>query len=726
MSDMPRWLRIPSRVNVANCLDPLNQAPGRNDANQDQDQRLRHDDDVFSPKRSILIIGASHGRNLYTSICSQYLHSREHHGRFVNGHKGYASKLAALDGLCQFDKKRQNLVLVSREQLYDTLPSDDPFSRWMQGRESNKSQPPETSPYALAFCWSPVEYLRDIEACAGQILSQLREVKARREIRLGRNPSVHSSKSSASIADKTSAELNEHYPAFIRRATDGNQTNFNYSNFFLHTETGTLEELKGLFTHVIYAPGMWEVGGHDATIAEHTENVAITLDLIDEVFAPQKTILYNIHSLQEGVLLDPTGDALRASELEVPTFGGFEGTEWDEEGASTKSLHQPKYDPSYTHSPGRCYNMHRVAKIRDAQICATSHDTRHRVRRAWRNQLLRYLKDDSARYVDTFSHRSPTEIVDLRPQTAQSLAYLFVDTSGHHYTDIVLEAMTQRVLRDHVCPPSHVSIGNPLANWDVAENKVNFAHSLLPEEAPMTGNSSRIRVRRNSATTMPRIGISDKGELEITSLFPTLKMPVPRVMEGLCRAIFDNQRSADERSERAVPTETAKAPRSGNISSFVGSINQYDPYATTPHCSCLKSLRLVRNGSHPLLSADGGVSVLKEVRRAAAKSIAEDLKNTNSLADRLLWHGAVPPTSSPSSYELITFPVFQSSSFQADARYLLRVLNDSPACSLADPDLSEPNVCGHDRKKHPCLVSVIEELRRRMVTYAHVYNTKTV
>ena len=70
MSDLPPWLRIPSFVNTAECLHPMQRsalpsgapppAPG---------------DALYEEPRSVLILGPSHQRDMFHHMCHQLLGS---------------------------------------------------------------------------------------------------------------------------------------------------------------------------------------------------------------------------------------------------------------------------------------------------------------------------------------------------------------------------------------------------------------------------------------------------------------------------------------------------------------------------------------------------------------------------------------------------------------------------------------------------------------------------
>ena len=285
------------------------------------------------------------------------------------------------------------------------------------------------------------------------------------------------------------------------------EESFAYSNFFLRHRRGDFAPLRGLFTHVVFSSGVWETVFKDATIAEHTEDTAITLGLLEEIFSTEKIIIYNPHRWW------PTGgDAI----------------EKDTTGDLTRGL-MAKEDS--------CNAPHSLAKYRDAHLCAAYGPTRARVRRAWAGEfaaiqrrandgpwgptsarksiagitkksvlpaapppLKRATGEASSKSVaevltpPTRTHTNAwqpahghtiVEMFDPFGATSQPVASMFADPAGHHYRLSVQDALVQRMLRDHVCPPRYVlAVRPPNGEGNEDEDDKGMAPGGLHEDRP--------------------------------------------------------------------------------------------------------------------------------------------------------------------------------------------------------------------------------------------------
>ena len=651
MSDLPPWLRIPSFVNPTNCLDPPNikqrlatldkksirrTASDGGGSEFTRQERYQPGDDAYEAPRSVLFFGPSHSRNHYSSLCTQYANGARRNALRRGTPNAFHKSVAELSELCQGSEGKHGTRILTRGQVFGEQTS---FS----------SSSSSLKPFPMVFAWNSFSPFRNVERLAATLLEALEKEEAERLKRRGVSPNSPSPtvvarksravKHRASVIANTNAndvvrEMARVLPLFTTAVGDAsngrvrfNDTNqkgadggveagemrsdeesFAYSNFFLRHRRGDFAPLRGLFTHIIVSSGVWETVFKDATVAEHTEDTAITLDLLEEIFSPEKIIIYNPHRWW------PTG----ADTIEKDATGDL-----------TRGL-MAKEDS--------CNAPHSLAKYRDAHLCAAYGPTRARVRRAWVEEfaaiqrrandgpwgpssarktnvgitksvlpvapppLKRANEEASSKSVaevltpptrtsarqPAHGHTTVVEVFDPFGATSQPVASMFADPAGHHYRLSVQDALVQRMLRDHVCPPRYVLAVRPpagegnededdkgMAAGGLHEDRppVNYAASNLPWRFPFPPGVDRVIVpvltSRDSADRMPSLsllsvathGNDDKQLNSPMPQFPLFKAPIPVVSEGLYRAIFDHPYAAVNSHTRAVRINTSHGLR---------------------------------------------------------------------------------------------------------------------------------------------------------------------
>jgi hypothetical protein len=98
------------------------------------------------------------------------------------------------------------------------------------------------------------------------------------------------------------------------------------------------------------------------------------------------------------------------------------------------------------------------------------------------------------------------ELFDVMDETASPFAGQFVDQQGHHYVDVLLEAMTNKLLNEHICPVSSGSTSADRRRWGSIGVP---GHSLDPSRSsssPSSFSSHADKQRRND------IKINNKNE----------------------------------------------------------------------------------------------------------------------------------------------------------------------------------------------------------------------
>ena len=433
MSDLPPWLRIPSFVNTAECLHPATASalpPGGA-------QPPAQGDNLYEEPRSVLIIGPSHLRNIFDDVCRQL---------FGSARLGNASNGGRSAELCRTKQSPIFYKHILRQHVFG----------------GDRSYP---YPIPLAFHWMSIAPYRTIEVTAERLMAEL-----------GLTVPSRADPTNVSAAlkhrDGIVAAMARSFPSFTGAAMadgaeDGHDETFTYSSLLLRSRRGDFDALKGLFTHVIYAGGVWASALRDLSMPEHTETASMSIDLIREIFEPKKIILYNQHSWHGARPKTPTANAYDGRPF-VP-LGHFNANE--------------------------CTTSESLTKYRDAHICAAYEPARARVRRAFAAELRRErergeeaavasghrlkVEDESRRLSSekaSTAHPSSSgvrsestgrggvatpdgvsvEIFDAFVSTMAVLPRLMSDEAGHHYGSLVREAIVQRILRDHVCPPRFV------------------------------------------------------------------------------------------------------------------------------------------------------------------------------------------------------------------------------------------------------------------------------
>ena len=539
MSDLPPWLRIPSFVNPVECLHPAAAAA----ASGLFQPPATGDDHEYEEPRSVLVIGPSHQRDLALHMCRQLLGA----ARRVNASRG-------VNALSRC-RRMQPFVAILRREVYGDDDSSYPY------------------PIPLAYSWLTMAPYRAMEDTVKRLLTSLgRTATPPRSDPL--NVSAATTHSDGVVAGMARA-----FPHFTHEAMAGGESHLNtsnernndepasdeaftYSSLFLRSRRGDFDSLKGMFTHVIFGGGVWEAFFKDLSMPERTESAAMAIDLIREVFAPKKIIVYNNHHV----------------------WGpGFREEERAYKGAPLAPFSGARLE---------CTNAGSLTKYRDAHLCAAYGPARARVRRAWAAEL-RITRDRAESAAVAAGHRprsasprphnlSPpsanrksiriadddyysAEVFDALLPSSVGFAAVLSDEPGHHYYSIVADAIAQRILRDHVCPPRFVMA---VRTDDTAEARgppVNYANSGLPWRFPFPAGvdrvAIRVRTKDGSAARMPSLrlhsppsvaGAEPPDMFEVRDLFPLFKTPLSVVSEGVCRAIFDHPYGDVNSHHRAV------------------------------------------------------------------------------------------------------------------------------------------------------------------------------
>eukprot|EP00742_Colponemidia_sp_Colp-10_P018827 GILJ01021784.1.p1 GENE.GILJ01021784.1~~GILJ01021784.1.p1 ORF type:complete len:815 (-),score=73.73 GILJ01021784.1:23-2155(-) len=705
MSDLPPWLTIPSAVNVGNCLDPMNHRLDLRGEGEKVGHTYQPGEDMHQPRRSILIIGSSHGHNTFESICRQYMYSRGMRSHEQQG------KLFDLGQYCNHVERNTG---VPR-----------PWSTYPPGEQPSNNS--DQDYFAVAFCRVRLSHLNELEDCAEGLMGLLpKQSTLTQEV-----PPF----SPTSSSDRLTNEFFDRFPVFSNSSLAGKE--FRYQNFFMNTSQAKVARLKGIFSHIIYFGSAWEISYQDDTIMGYTESTAIVLDLLEEIFEPrEKIILYNLHGYNTiGTAIDPTGAWMDVESSTIPNFLGRRSTD----SASLNKLSaQLEKD---LHSPLKCMNQPRTMKFRDASLLASWPTARERVRAAWKTefeQMMNKGMPEGSNFVatDTLERRAPVEVADFNPQTMQSFAAMFADDKGHHYTDVVLEALAQRILRDHVCPPHFVMAVDPATESPLdglttnslpGQRLVDHARSKLPSTFDFKSGRSleflRVVQDTNSASEMP---ILQRGDT-IRNLFPLTKMPSLQVMEGLYRAVFDNDRSL--RGEGAVYRHSKHRGIPEAIPNpevpVTGTLNQYDPFAVSPFCSCLRGARARRSESSSIIFTSERDTILNVVL-GQNSSDANDVNGslTSEFIRLRKWQETEDDKSrsldkplnysaSPLAFELILEPQWRSG-----PEYPLL---PHPDFRPKPNEFLYPAVCQQYNLVRQVPLTVYEELRRRIAAWAHIH-----
>ena len=531
MSDLPPWLRIPSFVNTAECLHPATASALPSGAPPPSPG-----DDMYEAPRSILLIGPSHLRNFYDSLCPQLL---------MSARRGNGSIRGSVNALCKLERpirivKNRNVTFpTSKHILKKHVYGDDPSYPY---------------PIPFAFHWMTVAPFRTMELVAEQLLTTLGIAHAHHA-----NPTNESA--AVNHPDGIVAAMARNFPHFTHEAMASRNDMrpkrdeaFAYSSLSLRSRRGDFAALKGLFTHVVFAGGVWETTFRDLSMPERTEAAAMAIDLIRELLAPRKIILYNQHSWHP----------LAGSRAKVATRNVYDGR---------------PFAPFGPPRARECSDAGALTKYRDAHLCAAYGPARARVRKACGAELRRerergdaaavaagFRQAADARRLSTAAnsaHPMPVdagndvettvEVFDAFVSTMSGLPAVMSDDAGHHYAPLIVEAITQRILRDHVCPPRFVMAvrsDDEEAGAVGGRPPVDYANSGLPWRFPFPAGVDRVVIRvrtsESSAARMPSLHhafpAEGKGTVsaEVRDLFPLFKAPLPVVSEGLCRAIFDH------------------------------------------------------------------------------------------------------------------------------------------------------------------------------------------
>eukprot|EP00658_Telonema_sp_P-2_P062687 TRINITY_DN51377_c0_g1_i1.p1 TRINITY_DN51377_c0_g1~~TRINITY_DN51377_c0_g1_i1.p1 ORF type:complete len:148 (+),score=15.39 TRINITY_DN51377_c0_g1_i1:169-612(+) len=124
----------------------------------------------------------------------------------------------------------------------------------------------------------------------------------------------------------------------------------------------------------------------------------------------------------------------------------------------------------------------RIAMFRDAVQCAISPSSLEAAREEARKSTA--PRPDSPMAVGDVESIPVIQYVDMWAAARDPATFLFSDRAGHHYLDIALEGMMMSILRDYVCPPSHIQVGTKVAlSSSVRLLAVSYTH-LRAHETP--------------------------------------------------------------------------------------------------------------------------------------------------------------------------------------------------------------------------------------------------
>lgn len=175
------------------------------------------------------------------------------------------------------------------------------------------------------------------------------------------------------------------------------QANYHFGNKVALTQQAFTATELAAFTHVVVSRGSWDLLFYDRPPVEIAVELRSSLRLLLGILSPRVHLILHQHHF-----VHPKSVVGGNSKKRGPSHAALR--------AAWRRL---------------CFSTHRVERIRDATLCG-----------AWNVSS---------------SPSSSIAIYDTYPDTRTALGYRFVDVLGHHYQDVMLEHLTMKFLRDHVC-----------------------------------------------------------------------------------------------------------------------------------------------------------------------------------------------------------------------------------------------------------------------------------
>ena len=157
--------------------------------------------------------------------------------------------------------------------------------------------------------------------------------------------------------------------------------------------------------------------------------------------------------------------------------------------------------------------------FRDAVQCAISPASLEAARNEAR--LAPTPRPDSPMAVGDVESIPVVQYVDMWAAARDPATFLFSDRAGHHYLDIALEGMMMNILRDYVCPPSHIQVGTTVA--------LSSSVRLLVSTARNQNDELDIRIVIGSESTAVK-GFNNYP------LLPLTKRPLEADAEQACKS----------------------------------------------------------------------------------------------------------------------------------------------------------------------------------------------
>ena len=212
-----------------------------------------------------------------------------------------------------------------------------------------------------------------------------------------------------------------------------------------------MEFATAQFTHIVASRGSWDMLFWDYDPAELVQEIVSEMQSVHRRFPSATVILHMPHQYHCHV---PRKKPTSKSKM----------------GSYTRQLWRAK-----------CFQSKRVAVNRDTNLCA------------FYRLIQNTTADQSTQWRST-----PFRMFDVYESSTLPYAVRFVDGLGHHYFDTVLEAMTMKLLHNHVCA-------------GVKSNVTTSRKDLTAERLEILGSSACKRVEEASAV------FKKEGPLELCS-----------------------------------------------------------------------------------------------------------------------------------------------------------------------------------------------------------------
>ena len=173
---------------------------------------------------------------------------------------------------------------------------------------------------------------------------------------------------------------------------------------------GDNKTFASLFTHIVVSKGAWEAGNYDRRPNATALEMEASLTALRAAFPSARIIVHMLHGYV------PNKDI---AHVKRPS--------------KTRKLRQWHRNV--------CFARERLEKIRLAMLCGAERFAAAEVARA------STLEGQASAAVGV-------EIFDTMAETLDPAAAGYADGLGHHFTDLALEGIIQKLLFNHVCPPT--------------------------------------------------------------------------------------------------------------------------------------------------------------------------------------------------------------------------------------------------------------------------------